>query len=491
MKETKSKNKIRNSIKPGQIKSSKGKDKKNQEEEDEEKKEEPPKENPYNLERFVYISTYDDSNLMTKLKNLFEDVNQKAFNLVSTKEIYTRGLTEEEKDNNEIDYISGFQLIDKTFRITILEGITGKGMNRIKAYLPKTQLNTDNLKIFADSTILFNKRIYSNFGLCLKLIKLRKNLTSILQVHDIYAIAHRCREIYDTFQIFGSLIKAETMRDITLEGLFPQAEHLIMLERKYADLLTDQDITGIFKEKKKRRIIRLKDLMSSTSNTNSNTVDSSKKSLLKNKSNIAINSAMKRFENRMNKDNKAVMPKVHLSKSQANITSNVSNISKDLQKIHKMKFKPKTDSRNEVYEKFLKEKSARHIPKNQIWESNLKHIEDLKQKIPSFKRFCMPCPEGCEIVENPKEILFCPTKNNYFDALTKKMREKYLKDKKHYYSYSLYSLALSFPMIERERNQKYLDYVENKSKWINKKDFDRFTQPEREKFYFPKINNVL
>ena len=46
-------------------------------------------------------------------------------------------------------------------------------------------------------------------------------------------------------------------------------------------------------------------------------------------------------------------------------------------------------------------------------------------------------------------------------------------------------------MIERERNQKYLDYVENKSKWINEKDFDRYKQPDREKFYFPKINNVL
>ena len=47
-----------------------------------------------------------------------------------------------------------------------------------------------------------------------------------------------------------------------------------------------------------------------------------------------------------------------------------------------------------------------------------------------------------------------------------------IKDKKHYYAYSNYSLALSFPMIERDRNQKYLDYVENKSKWKNGKDFD-------------------
>ena len=29
------------------------------------------------------------------------------------KEVYTRNLTEEEQDNNEIDYISGFQIIEK------------------------------------------------------------------------------------------------------------------------------------------------------------------------------------------------------------------------------------------------------------------------------------------------------------------------------------------------------------------------------------------
>ena len=95
------------------------------------------------------------------------------------------------------------------------------------------------------------------------------------------------------------------------------------------------------------------------------------------------------------------------------------------------------------------------------------------------------------MVETPNRILFCPARNNYYEALTKKMREKYSKDTKHYYSYSDYSLALSFPMIERERNQKYLDYIENKSKWVNEKDFERFKQPEREKYYFPKIKNVL
>ena len=260
--------KAKNSAKKPPQKNIKGKDKKNGENQEEEIKE-PPKEKPKNLERFIYISTYNDSNLMTTLKKLFEEINQKAFNLESSKEVYSRDLTDEEKDNNEIDYISGFQLIDTTLRITILEGVTGKGMQKIKEYLPKMQLNSENLKIFADSTILFDKRIYSKFGLSLKLIKLQKQLFNILQTFEIYEKAHRYREIYDSFQIFGSLLKAETMREISLANLFPEVEHLLLLERKYGDLINEQDITGIYREKKNKKIFRINDIISSESNSNS------------------------------------------------------------------------------------------------------------------------------------------------------------------------------------------------------------------------------
>ena len=489
----KSKNKPKELNKKAPPKNLKGKDKKVQEQE-EEKIEETPKEKPKNLERFIYISTYEDSNLMTTLKKLFEEVNQKAFNLESIKEVYTRDLSESEKDNNEIDYMSGFQLIDKTYRITILEGITGQGMKKIKEYLPRTQLNSDYLKIFCDSNILFDQRLYSKFGLSLKFIKLQKNLSDILQTYEIYEKVERYREIFDTFQIFGSLLKASTLKEITLAGLFPQADYLLMLERKYGDLLTEQDMTGIYKEKKIKKIFLIKDLLSSSSNSNTINSSFSRRRMISSGNN-SNNEKTANNNNNIINNNKIKKPKVHLSKSQINVVNSKNNISgmynDEIKNIHKLIFKQKTDSKNNVFENFLKEKKSKHLSKSQIWEDNIKYIENIKQKVPVVARFCRPCPEGGEIIERPKEILFCPGKENYYEALTKKMRKKYLKDKKHYYSYSNYSLALSFPMIERDRNQQYLDYVENKSKWINEKDFERYKQPEKEKIYFPKIKNVL
>ena len=266
----KTKNKGKEVSKKFNQKNIKGKDKKIENTEEEEKEiEEIPKEKPYNLERFIYITDYNDSELLSSLKKLFEDINQKAFSLLSTKEIYSRNLTESERDNNEIDYISGFQLIDKTYRITILEGKTNMGMKIVKETLPKTNLNNKNLKIFANSKILFNKRIYSKFNLCLKYIKLSRNLQNILQTYEIYEKAHRCREVYDSFQIFGSILRAETMEEISSANLFPEAEHLLMLERKYGDLLTEQDMTGIFKEKKNKKRIKLSDLIGNSKKINS------------------------------------------------------------------------------------------------------------------------------------------------------------------------------------------------------------------------------
>ena len=60
------------------------KEEENPEEEEEEK--ENPIIKPKNIERFIYISTYTDSNLMSILTKLFEEINQKAFNFQSAKE---------------------------------------------------------------------------------------------------------------------------------------------------------------------------------------------------------------------------------------------------------------------------------------------------------------------------------------------------------------------------------------------------------------------
>jgi hypothetical protein len=186
------------------------KDKNAKQEEEEVEQPQPVVEKPKNLERFIYVTTYSDEDAMTKIRELFEEINQSAFQLRSVKDIYTKDLTDEEKDNNEIDYISGVQLLDKNLRITIIEGISGKGLQKVKDKLPKYQMNTKTFMVFSDNRILFNKRIYSKFNLSLKYIKLRDTLTNILTTYDIYMKANKYRDIYNAFLNYGSILKSNS-----------------------------------------------------------------------------------------------------------------------------------------------------------------------------------------------------------------------------------------------------------------------------------------
>ena len=123
-------------------------------------------------------------------------------------------------------------------------------MNKIKNDLPKTQMNNENIRIFSDSSILFNKRIYSKYNLLLKYIKLRKNLNEILTSFEIYKNANKYRNIYDTFMNLGTILRAETLEDINNSNSFPDADKLIELEEKFSECLSNEDLTGRKKLKK-------------------------------------------------------------------------------------------------------------------------------------------------------------------------------------------------------------------------------------------------
>ena len=103
------------------------------------------------------------------------------------------------------------------------------------------------------------------------------------------------------------------------------------------------------------------------------------------------------------------------------------------------------------------------------------------------QRFCLPDLDS----DFTDEVHFqSTTKNNFYIKVIEKMRDKYLSDKNNYYTYSNYGLAMAFPLIQH-RNEEYYQTIQNKKKWVSPKDFDRYIQPPKDKYYFPKINNIL
>ena len=486
---------------------------------EEEEKVEPP-EKEKNLERFIYVTTYDDSNFMEKIRPLFEEINQKAFNLRSPKEIYTYGLSEEERDNNEVDYISGFQIIDNERRLTIIEGITGQGIQKIKDSFPKTQMNNDTFMVFSDKNILFNKRIYSLFDLSLKYIKLRLNLTEILTTFDIYSKADKYRPIYDAFMNLGSILKAETLKQITDENVFPDAEGLLLLERKYGDILKNEDITGKKEEKKIRKKYSINSkLVSVTKSTNQPTrtkgthlTEDVNDSL--NKQNITSSNANNEEDKNniininINENNDPHFKKLNTKPMNINLRKGLSVDSKvnpsfseaynrhiiqtePNENYNRRMFNiaPKILANNSIYDEILKKRQEKMNNNHScdIFQKNIEYLSKMKRK-PRPEKLWKPYLGE---YDKSKQINYYAMRNNHYEEVVNQLREKYLQDKNHFYTYSKLGLTLSFPMIDKFRNEEYLNYMENKSKWIVPNDFDRYKQPARDKVYFPKIDKEI
>ena len=469
-----------------------------------------------NLERFIYYTTYDDINFMEKIVPLFEEINQKAFDLKSPKEIYTYGLTPEDRDNNEKDYISGFQIIDKVSRLTVIEGITGKAMKKVKETFPKTQMNNNTYMIFSDSNILFNKRLYSIFGLSLKYIKIRMNLSEILTTYDIYLKSANYREIYDAFMNLGSILKAQTLKEISDENLFPLGESLLLLERKYGDILKEEDLTGkkIEKKSKKKYSITSKLVTVTKSSTiplktkgtlltdeaeqeklkknliSHNTRNENNKTNQKNQLNLSINEPKYKklltkpinitLRKGLSVDNKVI----HQNDDPYNRHPIQTEPNEDYSR-RMINIGPKVIANNRLFRKMLKEREDNFsTASSDILEKNKEYLRNMKRK-PRPEKLWKPYVGE---YDKNREINFYAMRSNHYEEVVNKMREKYLKDKDHFYTYSEMALTLSFPMIDKFRNEEYLKFIDNKSKWIVQSDFDIYKQPPKEKYYFPKID---
>jgi hypothetical protein len=439
---------------------------------------------------------------MKILKELFESINKEAFKLKSVKEIYTKVLTGQELEDSQIDYISGFQVIDNNLRITILEGITEKAMNLIKERLPKLDMNSDKKKIFSNSKILFDKRIYSNFNLCLKFIKLRNPLTQILNTADIYLKANKYRDIFNAFMQLGFILQSPTFESITNAKLFPSYESLSQLERKYADIINDEDLTGIHTDKKKKS--KLEKNVRTTNSVNESAENKTDyirniihESVGKNRSgspnkNRNLNKILIMNNDQSRSPKKEKRNEKLSSYNQEFIKKKEIDISKSMQfskrdnflrihnfnceNINRLSSKNIKSNKFWIYEKLtplenimtssqttlseVGNEPIRMEPYSYVYSVDSSKSDKKEMTVPNYKK---------ENNKKEKEYyLYSQQKNNIYTNHLNELRNQYSKDKDYFYTYSLDHLSLNFPIVE-EKNVMYENYLENKKVKINKK----------------------
>ena len=112
----------------------------------------------------------------------------------------TKELSEEEKTDRTLDYLCGFEIMDNEFRMFIVEGLggIGKGMDRFYRSNERTRPNDKKFKMLYNPLVRFKNRIYTDFQVSMKRIKLRDTLTSIMGSPDVYLRSKVPQDMYDT-----------------------------------------------------------------------------------------------------------------------------------------------------------------------------------------------------------------------------------------------------------------------------------------------------
>lgn len=100
------------------------------------------------------------------------------------------------------------------------------------------------LKVLYSSEVTFVDRIYTAFDADLKLIKMRESLDSLTSHPDIYMRDKVSEDVCTTLLKLAELKRGLRMRQLKAMSLFPVPEHLLTVERKYGESLTDEDIYG-------------------------------------------------------------------------------------------------------------------------------------------------------------------------------------------------------------------------------------------------------
>lgn len=225
------------------------------------------------IERVVYLFEYKNRNFLKLLQETIVALNLESLGLVdgNERDLRTLTLTEEQRADPTFDFIGGVEIIDKDFRLFILEGVSYGSMAKLGELIPLANANNDKFKILKNPRITFNERLYSEFDVDIKKIKLRTPVSQLVLQPDIYDRKMVPMNIYRIINQLRKIRERNTIEDVVSSNLWPLPEPLIAFERNYGDSLTKEDITGVKpKIRKKKRQAKIKKTSEATAEIEEN-----------------------------------------------------------------------------------------------------------------------------------------------------------------------------------------------------------------------------
>ncbi|XP_065829256.1 uncharacterized protein [Oscarella lobularis] len=161
------------------------------------------------------------------LDNLPQNVAQVALS--------TYKLSSAQKSDPNLDVVTGFQVVDPTAHIIVLEGLHRSGIRKIWNSIPHPQPEDDDkfYRVLHNSSLVFSKRLYADLDVDLCVVQLHKPVADILAQPIVYVkdvIPQLCLQALINLD---KMSKAAQLIDVSRNELFPSAEMILALGREF------------------------------------------------------------------------------------------------------------------------------------------------------------------------------------------------------------------------------------------------------------------
>lgn len=154
-------------------------------------------------------------------------------------------LTEEQKSNPHLDILTGFCLLDRRTRIFVIEGLREGALEKVlQEAQAGTQPNTRRRRVLYHPGVGFSKRLYADFNICLRQVKLRHStLEALLQQPEFYDA--RCDPVAaSALQLLIEMKRAQRSQQLKTDAAFPTVAGLEAVETQYGEFLQDEELHG-------------------------------------------------------------------------------------------------------------------------------------------------------------------------------------------------------------------------------------------------------